>query len=312
VTELHPQLGALVFGARMAREVGGRRDLTEERAGYAQDAEALGGPREPVARIEDVRIPRAEPAGEVPARAYWPREPATPLGTVVWLHGGGWYLGDLDGIDRVVRALANAAGAVCLSVDYRLAPEHPFPAALQDVRAALAWASGPGAERLGTDPARVCVGGDSAGANLAAAVARAAAATVRLQLLVYPALDATMSGASYRRLFADPILSAADMERCWGLYLGDSAAAAADPDASPLAATDLAAAAPALVAVAGHDVLRDDGLAYAEALRAAGVEVEVVDYPDMAHGFIRWGGVVERTRELIETLGAAARAAIAR
>ncbi len=165
---------------------------------------------------------------------------------MVWLHGGGWVYGDLDGIDRVCRSLANAACAPVLSVDYRLAPEHPFPAGLQDVRAAVAWARGEGAERLGHDPGRVAVGGDSAGGNLAAVAALGARedglAALRAQLLVYPVTDAAMATESYRRWAQGPMLTAESMSRAWEAYLdgGDGA----DPDASPLRAPDLAGARP--------------------------------------------------------------------
>ena len=169
---------------------------------------------EEVARVEDVVIPAAE-GGRIRARAYWPTVPAEALGVLVWLHGGGWYVGDIESFDRVTRQLANASGAVCLSVDYRLAPEHPYPAAVQDARAAVAWAAGAGARQLGTDPARVVVGGDSAGGNLAAVAARHERDAVRAQLLAYPALDATMAGDSYREFADGPMLRAQDMEQCW-------------------------------------------------------------------------------------------------
>jgi acetyl esterase len=139
--------------------------------------------------------------------------------------------------------------------------------------------------------------------------ARHERAIVRAQLLAYPALDAAMAGDSYREFAEGPMLTPDDMARCWDLYLGD--ADRDDPDASPLAARDLAGLPPAYVAVAGHDVLRDDGVRYAQALRVAGVEVTLDRYEDMVHSFVRWGGVVDRARELIEALGDFARAALA-
>jgi acetyl esterase/lipase len=151
----------------------------------------------------------------------------------------------------------------------------------------------------------VLVGGDSAGGNLAAVVARHERDAVRAQLLVYPALDAAMDSDSYREFADGELLTVADMERCWELYL--AGADGADPDATPLNADDLAGVAPAFIAVAGHDLLRDDGLRYAEALRAAGVDVTLERYEDMVHSFLRWGGVVERARELVEALGEYAR-----
>jgi acetyl esterase len=304
---LHPQVRSLIEAAPAQAGDPGPPDLEAERAAYLQTALELGGAVEEVERIEDVVIPEAE-GGRLRARAYWPTVPAEALGVLVWLHGGGWYVGDVDSFDRVTRQLANASGAVCLSVDYRLAPEHPYPAAVHDARAAVAWAASDGAAQLGTDPGRVVVGGDSAGGNLAAVAARHERDAVRAQLLVYPALDAAMDSDSYREFADGELLTAADMERCWTLYL--AGADGADPDASPLHATDLAGVAPAYIAVAGHDLLRDDGLRYAEALRAAGVDVTVDRYDDMVHSFLRWGGVVERARELVEALGEYARVSI--
>ena len=307
MTQLHPQVRAIVEGDAGPADASG---LEAQRAAYLQTALELGGAVEEVARIEDVVFPRAEDDGRVAARAYWPTIAAERLGTIVWFHGGGWCVGDLDGFDRVARQIANASGHVCLSVDYRLAPEHPQPAAVQDARAAVAWASGPGAEQLGTDPARVLVGGDSAGGNLAAVAARHHADALRAQILVYPATDARMAGDSYREHAEFKALPADAMGFCWKTYL--AGADGEDPDVSPLRATDLAGLPPTFVAVAGYDVLRDDGLAYAQALRDAGVDVEVERYDDMPHGFVRWGGIVERGGELVGSLSAFARTALDR
>ena len=305
--DVHPQVRALIEVAAAGAGEPGPADLEAERAAYLQTALELGGAVEEVARIEDVVIPDVE-GGRLRARAYWPTVPAENLGVLVWLHGGGWYVGDVESFDRVTRQLANASGAVCLSVDYRLAPEHRYPAAVHDARCAVAWAAGDGARQLGTDPARVAVGGDSAGGNLATVAARHERDAVRAQLLVSPALDAAMDSDSYREFADGALLKAEDMERCWSLYL--DGADGADPDASPLHADDLAGVAPAYIAVAGHDPLRDDGLRYAESLRAAGVEVTLERYDDMVHSFLRWGGVVDRARELVQTLGEYTRAAL--
>jgi acetyl esterase len=309
VAPLHPQVLALADVATL-HSAEGPAELEAMRADYLETALRLGGALEPVARVEDVVIPRAD-GGRVPARAYWPRVAADPLGALLWLHGGGWCVGDLDGFDRVCRSLCNSSGAVVVSVDYRLAPEHPYPAAVEDADAAVTWAGSHGAAQLGFDPARVAIGGDSAGGNLAAVTARHAPDALRAQLLVYPVLDAAMDTASYAEFGDLDLLSADSVAFCWTTYLGDLERRGAEPDASPLRAVELAGLPAAYVAVAGHDVLRDEGIAYARALEAVGVPVTLEEYEDMPHGFLRWGGVVDRAHELIDALGAAARRALA-
>lgn len=305
---LHPQVRSLLEGGS-GPGIDESPDLAALRAGYLDTALRLGGPQEVVADVEDVVVPR-EDSGRVSARVYRPLHPAPGMaGAIVWLHGGGWLMGDLEGFDRVCRSLANAAGHAVVSVDYRLAPECPFPAAVEDAAAALRWARDRGAGQGGWSAEHVVVGGDSAGGNLAAVAALRARgdglAAVRAQLLVYPALDDAMESGAYREFAAGPMLSAAEMERCWALYRGE--AEPGHPDLAPLRGADLAGAPPAFVAVAGIDPLRDDGLRYAEALRAAGVQAEVEVFEDMTHGFLRWGGVVDRARELVAALGAYAR-----
>jgi acetyl esterase len=307
--QLHPQVRAIVEADSAEAQETGPPDLAALRASYRQTALRLGGAAEPVAATDDVVVPRAD-GGRMRARGYFPQAPADPLGAMLWLHGGGWIMGDLEGFDHVSRALANASGAVVVAVEYRLAPEDPFPAAVRDADAAVAWATGQGAAQLGFDPARVAIGGDSAGGNLAAVAARhdAGAHPLRAQLLVYPALDAAMDSGSYSELRDGPALTAREMRQCWTAYLDGRDGA--DPDVSPLRAADLAGLPAAFVAVAS-DVLRDEGLAYAGALERAGVAVRVERYEDMVHGFLRWGGVADRAHELIDSLGAFARERLA-
>src|SRR3954454_16960172 len=173
---------------------------------YVQTAIRLGGALEPVDSVEDVVIARPDGHAGLAARAYRPTA-VEPVGTLVWFHGGGWCIGDLDGFDRVCRSLCNAAAATVVSVDYRLAPEHRYPAAVEDADLAVAWATGHGAQQLGFEPARVAIGGDSAGGNLAAVAALHARAAVRAQLLVYPALDPAMGSASYAEFGDLPLLT---------------------------------------------------------------------------------------------------------
>lgn len=294
---LHSQVIAVLADTAARAAAEGAPDLAAMRAGYLDAALRLGGVREEVAEARDIV------AGGVAARAYRPLAACAPAAAIVWFHGGGWVLGDIEGFDHVCRALANAAGRVVISVDYRLAPEHPFPAARDDALAAVRWALGPGAGELGYDPAHVVVAGDSAGGNLAAVAAAHHRDRLAGHLLVYPVTDAAMDTDSYRAVAGADVggLTAESMQHCWQTYLQGQDPA--DPDASPLRG-ELTGLPRALVAVAGHDVLRDDGLAYAAALEAAGVEVELLVYPDMVHGFLRWGGAVDRAGELIRAMGA--------
>jgi acetyl esterase len=309
VAELHPQLVELVDAAALF-EATTPAEFKAMRDDYVETAIRLGGALEPVDRVEDVVIARPNGGPGLAARAYRPTA-VEPVGALLWLHGGGWCIGDLDGFDRVCRTLCNAAGATVVSVDYRLAPEHRYPAAVEDADLAVAWAGGHGAAQLGFDAARLAIGGDSAGGNLAAVAALHAPGALRAQLLVYPVVDAGMDTGSYREHGDFPLLTRDAVAFCWKTYLGEEDfARGTEPDASPLRASDLSAAPPAYIAVAGHDVLHDEGVAYARALEAAGVPVTLRDFEDMAHGFIRWGGVVDRTHELVADLGEHARTAL--
>ena len=296
--KLHPQVEALV---NAAPEPPDTPDLAAARAGYLETALELGGALEPVGEVRDVVIPRPVDGGSIAAQAIWPQH-GEPAALVVWFHGGGWTFGDLPGIERVCRSIANAAGAICVAVDYRLAPEHPFPAAVQDAEAALRWAA---EEPYG--PLPVVVGGDSAGGNLATVAARRAPGLAVLQVLAYPPVDATMGHPSYTTCNTDRTLDARSMAACYDAYAGDPD----DPDVSPLRAEDLSGLPPTLLFTAGHDVLRDEAEEYGERLREAGVPVEFRRFEDMVHGFLRWGGVVDRTREALDLIGDAVRRRVA-
>lgn len=276
------------------------------RGAYKAIAERLGGVPAAVAAAQDAQV------GEAEVRVYRPLPEADgPAGVIVYSHGGGWRLGDLDDFDRIGRALCAASGQHVVSVGYRLAPEHPFPAARDDVLAALDWAMDAGAQAYGWDPARVVVCGDSAGAQLAAVAARhRRGPALRAQILAYPALDATLSADSYERLKGSPMLTAAVMRACWDDYAGGHDRT--DPDLSPGLAEDVEGLPPALIVVASHDVLRDDGVRYADRLRAAGVDVVVRDVDGHPHGFLRWAGAVDAAGATLAAMGEYAAAAIAR
>ena len=252
-------------------------------------SKARGGEPAPVKKLENRTIPG--PAGEIPVRIYWPDEPGT-RGALLYLHGGGHVIGSLDTHDKVARNMCVGGGVVVVSVDYRMGPENKFPAAVDDCFAALQWLAANAAD-LGVDPAKLMVGGDSAGSNLAGVVALMArdvgSPGLVLQVLVYPVGDYTLSAKSYQTFGTGyGVLTDKAMEWFQKHYL-NTMEDAKDWRASPLRAKSFAGVAPALVIVAECDVLHDDGIAYAEALTAAGVPTELEVYEGMIHGFFSLG-----------------------
>src|SRR5215207_2507791 len=315
--------------------------IAQARAAHDRESALLSGPGEEVAEVRDVEAPG--PGGPIPVRLFRPLAAraaggppaegapneggaaaggataggAIPL--VAYLHGGGWVLGTLDAFDPVCRALANGSGAIVASIGYRLAPEHPFPAAADDARAAVRWLAAH-AQRLGADPARLGIAGDSAGGNLAAVTARrlrddersgdkAVSPRLRFQALVYPVCDSALDTPSYRDNGSGFGLSGESMKRYWELYLGG--ADGRDPDTSPLRAADLAGLPPAFVLTVRDDVLRDEGEFYARALEAAGVPVTLRRYDGAVHGFFRWLAKAAIARRAVAETGAALRAGLA-
>jgi len=240
-----------------------------------------------VGRVEDVTIPG--PGGPLRVRLTAPGGGGGAVPGLVFFHGGGWVAGSIATHDHLCRAITRDAGVGVVSVGYRLAPEDPFPAAVEDAEAATAWVAG-NARGLGIDPARLAVGGDSAGGNLAAVVARRArdrgGPALAFQLLLYPITDAGMNTPSYAENAEGYFLTRAAMAWYWDRYVPD-AARRLGPDASPLRAGDLAGLPPALVVTAGYDPLRDEAEAYARRLAEAGVAARLAPYPGMIHGFLR-------------------------
>ncbi|NUS13270.1 MAG: alpha/beta hydrolase [Streptomyces sp.] len=266
--------------------------VEQARAADLAAIRAAGGAPRRLHEVTDRTI--AGPGGPLAVRTYRPSA-RRHLPVLLYYFGGGWTLGSLDTADVVCRELAERTGCLVAGVGYRLAPEHPFPAAVYDCHAGLRWVAAHAAE-LGADPARLAVGGDSAGGNLAAAVTLLARADgdLRLagQLLVYPNTDQLADDASMREN-ADPFLFNHHSVAWYARHYLPSAADAADPLASPLRAGDLSGLPPALVITAEYDPLRDQGEAYARRLAEAGVPVEVTRYPGMAHGFFAMAGAVD-------------------
>jgi acetyl esterase/lipase len=275
----------------------GTVSVPETRAAFDGIA-AFGGPPVQIARIEDRKIPG--PAGEIPIRIYMP-EGKAPLPVIVFYHGGGWVIGTLDTHDPICRHLAKQASAVVVSVDYRLAPEHKFPAGPEDCYAATAWVAAHAAE-IGADSSRLAVGGDSAGGNLAAVVSLMARdrgkPKIRLQILIYPVTDHAYETASYRENAKGLLLEKDSMVWFWNHYLA-SASDGANSYASPLRAKDLNGLPPAIVVTAEFDPLRDEGEAYAKRLEAAGVAVKMKRYGGVIHGFAIMTGVFDEAAQVV-------------
>jgi acetyl esterase len=275
------------------------------RAQIRHNSEVFAGRRVPMARVEDLAIP--SPAAAIPARLYTPPGAAQVGPLYLYFHGGGWVTGDLDTHDSTCRFLADRAGVKLLAVDYRLGPEHPFPAAVEDAVAAFHFAAAE-SERLGVNPAAIAVGGDSAGGNLAAVVSqltrRDRGPAPVFQLLIYPVCDLSTKRDSYR-LFSEGFgLAEAEMDWYRGHYLPDESAAR-DPRASPLLADDLTGLPPAYIATAGFDPLRDEGEEYAARLRAAGVPVALRRHRGLVHAFMSAVQVSPKAREAgLEAVGA--------
>ena len=258
---------------------------TEAREQMEATARARKAEPLPVARVEERMIPG--PAGEIRLRLYWPQTTAL-VPAIVYYHGGGHVIGSLDTHDFVARNLCSGSGALVVSVDYRMGPEHKFPAAVDDSFAALQWVHA-NAQSLAADPGRIGVHGDSAGANLAAVVALlardAARPQLRLQSLVYPIADYSLVGDSYEKYAKGFGILTKDAMVWFRDHYLRSPDDANDWRASPIKAASLAGLAPAVVVTAECDVLHDDGERYAQALRSAGVPVEYREFPGMIHAF---------------------------
>lgn len=264
-----------------------RQQFMEARRGFLAPEEAVGA-------VENVTF--NTDAGPLPVRIYRPTATSSvPLPVLVYFHGGGWVFGNLDSHDRLCRSLCKQSGHVVISVDYRLAPEHKFPAAFDDAVASLRYVEAHASE-LGIDPKRIAAGGDSAGGNIVAAAAieirDRGGPALTMQVLLYPVTDLRMQSDSYKRLGTGYMLTAARMKFFADHYLR-SAEDAFDWRASPLLAKDLSRLPPALVITASHDPLVDEGEAYARGLREARVEVEYKCVSGAIHGFVTMAGAIK-------------------
>jgi acetyl esterase len=311
--QLHPQMKAILDQAAAS----GAKPFhamtpAEARQGIAALLEPFNSAPEKVAKSEKRTIPG--PGGQIPVQIYTP-EGNAPFPVLVYFHGGGWTVGTIESWDSFCRSLCNASGCVTVSVDYRLAPEHKFPAGPEDCYAATDWVA-KNAASIGGDPARVAVGGDSAGGNLAAVAALMArdqdGPALCFQLLIYPAFDPAMSAPSHQEFAQDGyVLSRADMAWFWNHYLRGPQDEA-NPYLNPARAKDLSRLPAALVITAGFDPLRDEGEAYATMLRTAGVPVTSKRYAGLTHGFFNMTSQIEQARVARDEASARLREALAR
>jgi len=266
-------------------------------------------PAPPVEIAERRDVVIETPGGAIPARLYHPA-PGKRLPVTLFFHGGGWVVGTLETHDRLAAALAARSGCALVSVAYRLAPEHPFPAAIEDALAVAARLPALAAE-WGVDADRYALAGDSAGGNIAAAAALELAQAARPplhQLLLYPVIEARFDTPSYRAAAEGGFLTPDQMRWFWDQYA--PGALRDDPRAAPIRATSLAGAPPATILVAGNDPLHDEGVAYAERLRAAGVPVALHDFAGAIHGFASLFGMAPIADEAVDVAAAALRAAL--
>lgn len=287
------------------------RSLSPEdarKAMIARSVRFLANP-EPVSEVETRTI--EGPGGPLALRIYTP-DGLAPFPVLLYFHGGGWVVGNLASHDSLCRALANSAGCIVISADYRLAPEHKFPAPVEDAYAATQWAASYAAS-FGGDGTRLAVGGDSAGGAMAASVTLMArdrgGALPSFQLLIYPVTNYSFDTPSYRQNASGYMLTRDDMVWFWRHYLTNKADGL-HPYASPLRAKELQGLPPALVITAEFDPLRDEGEAYAEKLRRAGVPVKLTRYDGMIHNFVRMFPILDRGREAVQEAGRTLRAAL--
>lgn len=299
---LNPQVQAAIeASARLAALAPSSGDPIESARSVYRQIASLAGEPEPIHSVKEHLIEAENHS--IPVRIYNPYG-GSGLPAVIFFHGGWFIAGDLETHDRPLRALANAAGCIVVAVDYRLAPEHPFPAAIDDGISVLKWVAREGT-RFGIDANRLVIAGDSAGGAIATVLARKVAGIkglhVHLQILIYPVTDPSLGSESWQRFANGPVITLETALQSWHLYVPDLADRQS-ADAAPILADDLAGSPDALVIVGEYDPLHDEGIAYATRLEKAGVKVKTHTYRGMPHGFFQMAGYIDEGKLVIEEI----------
>jgi acetyl esterase/lipase len=297
---LHPVVQKMLDGMKASGWKGIAQTTPDEARRFMAARTALFGDGPQVGKVEEIEIPTR--AGKIRGRVLMPK--AAPSALMVFYHGGGWVIGGIDESDLIARFLVEKTGAGVVLVDYRLAPEHPFPAPIEDCYDALLWS----AKEAGKLGAAIVVAGDSAGGNLATVCAMLArdqaGPKIALQIMMYPVCDCDMETESYKAYGAGLVLTAADMAWFYDHYLQDDKAKRADPLVSPLRARELKGLPPALIMTAEYDVLRDEAEIYGKRLAAAGVKVWIKRYQGVTHGFVRMQNMLDVARRSMDDIAA--------
>lgn len=298
--QLTPKITKVLDHLQKIEVFDGQDPLNISRKHYEIMAQQLSGKKEPVVMIEELSIPAED--HQIPVRIYRPKGNTSKSPAIIYIHGGWFISGGYETHDAIARKLANATGAVILFLDYRLAPEHPFPAGLNDCKTATEWLIH-NSEKLGVDSQKIGIIGDSAGGTLATTLTTQLGNQLQFQVLIYPAADNTLSTGSWETYKDGPVLNKDWGAQAWKWYLL-SEEDKNNPFAVPILMKDFKETPPTLVIVAEHDPLRDEGEQLAQHMKNSGISVKTSLYKDMVHGFMHMGGILDETQAAIKEIAA--------